>query len=246
MTLTNILFALLGGILPALLWLWFWLKEDRLHPEPRRLIILTFIFGMIVVIAALPIEQGIHYVLKQYGLLGAANGFLLLFFWAMTEEFLKYYAAKKAALNKKECDEPIDPLIYMITAALGFAALENVIFLIAVCTDYGLLSGFITGNLRFVGATLLHILSSAVVGSSMAFCFFHKEKCGRNIIWGLFFATLLHTLFNYFIMKSGEQNLFQIFAPFWLLVIPLLLIFERIKKNGGEKEYPEPEITSKN
>ncbi len=246
MTFINILFALMGGILPALLWLWFWLKEDRLHPEPRRLIIWTFIFGMVAVIIALPIEQGAHYVLQKYGLLGVMNGFLLLFFWAMAEEILKYFATKKAALNNKEYDEPVDALVYMITAALGFAALENVIFLIAVCADYGLLYGFITGNLRFVGATLLHILSSAVVGSAIAFSFFHKENYRRNVLWGLLFATLLHTLFNYFIMKSGEQNLFPVFLPFWLLVIPLLLIFERVKRNRKKPEYYKPEITNKN
>ncbi len=246
MTFTNILFALTGGILPALLWLWFWLKEDRLHPEPRRLIIWTFVLGMAAVIVALPVEQGVHYVLKEYGLLPAMNGLLLLLFWALAEEILKYFAAKKAALNSKEYDEPVDALIYMITAALGFAAMENVIFLIAVCMDYGLFSGFITGNLRFVGATLLHILSSAVVGSAIAFSFFHKENYRRNVFWGLLFATLLHTLFNYFIMKSGEQNLFQVFLPFWLLIIPLLLIFERVKRNREKSEYSKPEITNKN
>ncbi len=246
MPFTNILFAFMGGILPALLWLWFWLKEDRLHPEPKRLIIWTFVIGMATVIVALPAEQGIHYFLQKYGMLGVMNGLLILFLWAMAEEILKYLAAKKAALSGKEYDEPIDALIYMITAALGFAALENVIFLIAVCADYGLFYGFITGNLRFVGATLLHILSSAVVGSAIAFSFFHKENYRRNVIWGLLFATLLHTLFNYFIIKSGEQNLFQVLLPFWLLVIPLLLVFERVKRKRGKSEYSKSEITNKN
>lgn len=230
MSTTNVFFSLLGGVLPALLWLWFWLKEDRLHPEPRRLLILTFIGGMLVVALALPLEKLAYYFLEKIHLVAAWDGFLLLLLWAFVEEFSKYQAAKKIALNKKDFDEPIDALIYLITAALGFAALENVIFLLEVVYDYGFLAGLVTGNLRFAGATLLHLLSSATVGGSIAFCFFHKEKLKRNVFWGLFFATLLHTLFNYFIIQNRGQDIFQIFLPLWSLIIVLLIMFERVKK----------------
>ena len=53
----TILFALLGGVLPALLWLWFWLKEDKKRPEPRGLILLAFIAGMLTVPVVLPFEK---------------------------------------------------------------------------------------------------------------------------------------------------------------------------------------------
>lgn len=227
--LNSVFFSLLMGIFPALLWLWFWLKEDRLHPEPRRLVVLTFVAGMAVVILALPAEQMAQYFLKRIGMLKAIDGFLILFLWALIEEAAKYFAARKAALKQKEFDEPVDALIYLITAALGFAAAENVIFLAQISGNYGLLSGFITGNLRFVGATVLHILSSATVGASVAFCFFHKENYKRNLLLGLFFATLLHAFFNYFIIKGEGEKILETFAPFWFLVIVLLLVFEKVK-----------------
>lgn len=230
MDFNDIIFSLCGGILPSFLWLWFWLREDRLHPEPRRLLFLTFLFGMLSVIPALLLEQGIAVFLRNTALSAAAGGFLILALWALVEEIVKYVAAKEAALKKKDFDEPVDALVYMITAALGFAALENVIFLVQTCMDYGILSGFVIGNLRFVGATLIHILSSATVGASIAFCFFHKEKRGRNLFFGIFFATLLHALFNYFIIESGGKNVFGVFAPFWVLVIPLLYVFDKVKK----------------
>ncbi|MBU1179034.1 PrsW family intramembrane metalloprotease [Patescibacteria group bacterium] len=230
MTSTNLFFALSGGILPALLWLWFWLKEDRLRPEPRRLIILTFLAGMAVVAFALLSEQAVFFVFKKANLTTALDGFLLLFVWAAIEETAKYLAAQKTALNKKEFDEPVDALIYLITAALGFAALENVIFLISVINDYGLMAGLITGNLRFAGATLLHILSSSAIGGAIAFSFFRPKKYLRNIFLGIITAILLHTVFNYFIIKSSGENIFQVFLPLWILIIILLLVFERIKK----------------
>jgi len=230
MSASVIFFSLTAGILPALLWLWFWLKEDRLHPEPRRLIILTFLGGMAVVALALPLEQLAHYFFKKIGLSLNETIFPLLFVWALIEEYTKYLAAKKIAFSKKAFDEPVDALIYMITAALGFAALENVIFLTEVASNYGFLGGLVTGNLRFAGATLVHILSSAAVGAGIAFTFFRKKHYRRNIFWGLIFGTLLHTFFNYFIIKYGGENIFQIFAFLWILIIVLLIIFEKIKK----------------
>src|SRR5680860_650469 len=39
--------AFVGGILPSILWLWFWLKEDRRNPEPKTLLTIIFIMGML-------------------------------------------------------------------------------------------------------------------------------------------------------------------------------------------------------
>ncbi len=226
----DVFFAFIGGILPALLWLWFWLRED-LHPEPRRILFLTFLAGMMMAIVALFLEQGAHILIKNWFDFLPKWLFttILLFVWAAIEETVKYVAARRAALRSPSFDEPVDALIYLVTAALGFAALENVLFLLKVFGDHGMLAGLITGNLRFLGATLLHVVSSAIVGASVAFSFFHKEKLIRNVLGGLLFATILHTLFNFFIINSGDTNLFKILIPLWLAVVILFFIFEKIK-----------------
>ena len=95
--------------------------------------------------------------------------------------------------------------------------------------------GFITGNLRFLGATLLHVVASSAVGASIAFSFFHKEKLHRNVLGGLFLAIALHTLFNFFIIKSGGVDIFRILAPLWGAIIVLMIIFEKIR--GLKQNY---------
>jgi RsiW-degrading membrane proteinase PrsW (M82 family) len=215
------------------LWLWFWLQEDILHPEPKKMILWTFLAGMAAIGPALVLEWAFGGIFDWLKISSLYSGLLLLFAWAFSEEICKYFAAKKTSLFERECDEPIDDLIYLITAALGFAAAENVMYLISVTKDYGFLAGFATGNLRFIGATLVHFLSSAVVGASVAFSFFHKEKYHRNVILGIIFATLLHAFFNYFIIINAEQNsgqgLLRIFSTFWVLVFVLLFVFEKVK-----------------
>jgi len=207
--------------LPVLIWLWFWLKQDP-HPEPRKILILTFLNGMVAVGAAIFFE----YLISLY----IAGGALVLLLWALTEEIFKYWAAYETALKRPDFDEPIDALIYLITAGLGFASIENIFFILKSFSTDGLLSSFITGNLRFIGATLLHTATSAIVGASIAFAFFHKERRKYNVLGGILLAGSLHFLFNYFIIKNNGQGLLKIFLPLWLGIIIIIFIFEKVKR----------------
>lgn len=217
---TDFFLLLSGGILPALFWLWFWLKED-MHPEPPKMVVATFVTGMAGVLLALAIE---------YGIALAIQGWFMLLLWAFTEETIKYMAAKKAALSKPAFDEPFDAIVYMITAALGFAALENILFLFHTFANKGAALSFITGNLRFMGATLLHIAASAIVGASIAYSFFHKEKYRHNVIGGVILASVLHFIFNYFIIRSNGSQILKIFIPLWIALVLMIFFFERVKK----------------
>lgn len=222
-TASTLFFAIAGGFVPSLLWLWFWLKEDS-HPEPRAVLIYTFIAGMIVVPVAMFFE---YLVLFPIGLTG---GFSLLL-WAFIEEILKYGAVKKTAFCKSCFDEPVDAIIYMITAALGFASLENTLFIIKTFYDGGILSGLDIGNMRFIGATLLHTASSAIVGSFIAFSLRkNKKNLKRNTYIGLVAAGLLHFAFNYLIIKSGGGNILKVLIPLWFIIIVIIFIFEKVKK----------------
>lgn len=218
---TNLFYALSGGFLPSLLWLWFWLKEDKKHPEPRRAVVAVFLGGMAVVPLAMWLEYRI-FIIGVSWVTGIA-------IYAFIEEVLKYLAAK-TAFAKKYFDEPVDALIYMITAALGFASLENTLFVFKSLSDYGVIESINTGNIRFIGATLLHTASSAVVGAAIAFSFFHKEDRRRNVIGGLLLAWLLHFAFNYFIMQSKGGDILKILMPLWLAIIVIIFVFEKIKK----------------
>ena len=79
------------------------------------------------------------------------------------------------ALKKpKFLDELIDCVIYMITAALGFFGLENALFPISTIQKSGSAEGLATQNLRFIGASLLHVIGSASIGIAMALSFFYR------------------------------------------------------------------------
>ena len=218
---TYFAIAFLGGLIPALFWLWFWLREDKERPEPYLLIALAFIGGMMVVPLALPLQK---LAIETY------SGNNLVFVWVIIEETLKYAAALLMILWNRAVDEPIDVIIYMITIALGFAALENALFIFNPLAIGDFTNSALTGFFRFVGATLLHVLASGTVGAFVALAFFksnlHKLVYGS---FGLFIAIVLHALFNFFIMDASGETILGVFLFVWMGIIVLFLVFEKVK-----------------
>ena len=171
--------AFLGGIIPSLLWLWFWLKEEE-NPEPKELLTIVFIMGMIAVVIVLPIQKFIQAQISSY------EGQLIL--WASAEEILKYLAVLVVLYRTKNASKPIDWPIYLITAALGFAALENALFLIKPLSISGATVGLLTGQLRFLGSTLLHTVSSGTIGITIGISFYMEKYARENISFCWFFS----------------------------------------------------------
>ncbi len=218
---TYFAIALLGGLLPALFWLWFWLREDKERPEPYLLITLAFIGGMAVVPVALPLQK----LAMQY-----YYGDNLVFIWVVLEELLKYSAALLLVLWNRAVDEPIDLIIYMITVALGFSALENALFIFNPLMSGDITGSLLTGNFRFLGATLLHILASGTVGTFMALAYYKPPTL--KLWWGtigLGVAIIFHTLFNLFIMDSNGSTVLVVFFCVWIGIIAIMLMFEKVK-----------------
>ena len=222
MEFVNFSLAIAGGVLPALFWLWFWLREDARRPEPTGLILRTFVAGMAVVPLALPLQKLA---------LGMFTSVSLVIAWVVIEEVLKYGLALAVILWHKAVDEPVDYVIYMITIALGFAALENALFIWNPLVAGDLSASIVTGNFRFLGATLLHVLASGLIGVLLAFAFYRSDAIKLAAgTFGLFLAVMLHALFNLFIMDANGETILSIFFTVWLFVIALFLVFEKVKR----------------
>lgn len=208
-------------MVPALFWLWFWLREDKRKPEPFHLIALSFVAGMMIVPLALPLQK---YAIDLY------SGVTLIAVWVIIEESLKYIIALVFIFWNKAVDEPIDLIIYMITIALGFSALENTLYIFNPLTEGNIVESLVMTKFRFLGATLLHVLASGTVGIFLAFAFyksnFHKLLAGTV---GLFMAILLHGLFNFFIMNASGEAILIVFLCVWMGIILMFLLFEKVK-----------------
>lgn len=200
------------GLLPAVLWLFFFLREDAAHPEPKRMIVYAFLGGALAAGVSVVPE---FYLQKYFPAPADIPSYIspLLGPFALIEEVVKFLIVYLIVRRSVYFDEKVDAMIYMITAGLGFAAVENILNLIGAEAVFQIFA------LRSIGATLLHALASGILG-------FYWAR--GYLISGIIMAALLHWGFNYFILLY--QNI-EIYTTGLLLLAAIFLFhdFEILK-----------------
>jgi len=222
------LFLTLLGFVPSLIWLGFYLRKD-VHPEPKEMVIKIFILGMGCAVVAAFVGILLSDFIQNSGLPLFFSLFLQVFIAvALIEEIAKYLPIHFYVLNDPEFDEPIDAMIYMIISGLGFAALENILFLFKSFLSSGMLGETLVALFgRFISATFLHALTSASIGYFLALSILKKRGRTFFFILGILLSTTLHGIYN-FAIKIDEElvNLgWQIRDWHLLLISAGVLIF---------------------
>jgi len=167
-----------------------------------------FILGMIFALVAIILEKGAGSI---YNCFKHLNPTLIFAVYAVLgigfiEEILKYLVLKFFVLKNREFDEPIDVIIYLITIALGFVAMENIFLFLRPSPLFvfpSIAQMIILSVLRTLSATLLHALCSGILGYFIALGFYKINKRTILTILGIALATLLHGLYDFFIMNVG-------------------------------------------
>jgi len=209
----NSFLYIILGILPSFIWLCYFLQKD-VHPESNRMVLKIFLYGMIAAIPAALIEFGLTD--SIFTTFGKSILSTILYFFvgvAFIEEFLKYLVVREKVLTSAEMDEPTDVILYLIIAALGFAALENILYLL----QFKIFQAIFLTSFRFVGAIFLHALCSGTLGYFLALSCYRPEKKLSLLTLGFILATLFHGTFNYGIIKM-EINLAWILLPIFIII----------------------------
>lgn len=218
-----ILFVL--SFAPGLGWLWFFYRKDRLEPEPIRLIVRTFFIGMGLGIPATLLE-----------LLFSESLFVTVAIAPVVEEALKYGGVRLTVYRRPEFDEPLDGIVYTAAVALGFASIENALYLFAAylnavetAASLRVLSPFGVVTSVFVVRALLsvpsHVLYSSMWGYALGKAKFSDPLVRRGLIGrGLGVAILCHALFNFFAAHLPQAAL----AELILIVVMWKAVLRRI------------------
>ncbi len=219
------------SLAPSVIWLLFFLRKDK-HPESNRMVLKIFFYGMLAAFPAVLIELGFAQQINQLYLPQIIVSILYVFLGiALVEEALKYLVVKKQVLRDPEFDEPVDVMLYMIIAALGFAAIENLFILFPLTQPFQFWETFLTSGFRFVGATFLHALCSGLIGYFLALSFLKSNNRLRLKTAGIALAVLLHGLYDFSIIKI-ESNL-KFVIPVVILIglaVFITLGFKKVKQ----------------
>jgi RsiW-degrading membrane proteinase PrsW (M82 family) len=225
------------AVLPCILWLIFYLKKDN-RPEPKTMVLKVFFFGALITFPVALIEFLLFSTIKDLEISSFWRNFILSFFvYSLVEELGKFFALKKSVFSSKEFDEPVDAMVYSVIVALGFASVENFLYLspLSIYEKEMVLQAFL---FRSLGATFFHTLSSAILGFFIGLSFFYNNLL-FFVSFGLFFAILLHGIYDFCIMNFGESYI-SILGPVIILFVFGILIslgFNFLKKKQKIKKY---------
>jgi len=231
----QIIIYIIFGILPSLVWLAYYLGKD-LHPEPKKTILKMFLWGALTTIPVFFVQIGLMVLLGKISLSPLATSLIYWFLViAFTEEFFKFLIVRLKIINSPDFDEPLDIMLYMVVVALGFAALENILYLFSPATglSFGELiqKTLLISFVRFIGATFLHTLCSAVIGYFLAISLCDKKNRFLETATGVSTAVLLHGLYDLSIMKlEGYANMIVPVIILLTLAFFTFLGFEKLKK----------------
>ncbi|MCA0970325.1 intramembrane metalloprotease PrsW [Halobacillus litoralis] len=195
---------LTAAISPAVAIMTFIYLSKKIELEPLPLIVRMFIIGIIMVFPIMFIQ----YAFETEGLF--QNPFLKSFFLAgLIEEFFKWFFLIFVAYQHSDFDHHYDGIIYAVAISLGFATIENIIYLFA--------NGIEIAMLRAVFPVSSHALFGIIMGYYLGKAKFssrHKKLC---LFLAVAIPVSLHTVYD-FIMSVFEQSWLYWITPFMIVL----------------------------
>ncbi|MGQ8338066.1 PrsW family glutamic-type intramembrane protease [Sunxiuqinia sp. A32] len=197
----NLIVLAFAPVVILLAYIWF---RDKYEKEPFKMLFTALLFGAFSVIPILLVEEFFMEFLPLFS--GTMQVFLHSFVVAaLTEEFFKFVFLYLLIWKSPEFNEKFDGIVYAVYVSLGFAAVENVMYVF----DYGMQVGFT----RAITAVPAHFLFGVTMGYFVGLAKFYPERKKRLIRAALLFPILLHGVYD-FILMMGHPFVLLIFIPF--------------------------------
>ncbi len=174
--------------------------SDVTTNEPVTLLVVTFLLSVLTASFAAVINTFAEQLFAGFGILG-----LLLFFFLIVgpvEEAVKLLAVRLYAYRDERFNAVVDGTVYGAMAGLGFAFIENALYITRGLDPMGNASGLaligagagITATRALAGPG--HVIYSAFAGYYLGLAKFNPGNRGPIVVKGLLIAALIHALYN--------------------------------------------------
>ena len=183
------------ALAPVIAILVYFYVRDRYEKEPKSMLLKAFLVGMATTILAIIIESS----MAKYWPYPEEGSMLSLFLFALLgialiEEGVKFLPLTTMFYPHSEMNEIYDGIIYGVFISLGFAAVENVLYVFH--------HGYMVGVKRAFMAVPGHAVYGAIMGFFVGLAKFSDEGKTLLILKGLFYAVLAHALYDFFLFAN--------------------------------------------
>lgn len=200
------------AITPAIIGMFAIYLSDRVDREPARLLFLTYVLGALSVIPSIIVEE----ILTRFNVFSGVyqafyNAFIVA---ALTEEFFKRLVVLRFPFRSKYFNEKLDGIVYGVFAALGFATVENIIYVVFTYTN----NPFIGLN-RGIFSVPAHGVFGVTMGYYLSLYKFNTDDKGKraNLRKSLIMPVILHGIFD-FILMAEIPELTLLFVPYVIFI----------------------------
>ena len=201
------------ALAPALAIALFIYWKDTHEKEPVGVLVMCFIFGVLICFPAGIWNLGVFEIFG-FDLDQEDNGWLISFFMAffvvgLGEETLKYLVVILYAFRKPCFNEPFDGIVYAVMVSLGFAAFDNIFYVME--------GGLSVAVLRMFTAVPMHAAFAVIMGYYIGLSKYYKGTARtEKSLKGLVYAVLLHGLYDFVLFQDD-------FPLLGLLIFPLII-----------------------
>ena len=230
------------SVLPAALLIIFIYRQDKYQKEPFKSLCKAFFGGMLAVVFTIVTVRIIDYTIGLIPYLNQTVFYDSFITAGIPEELCKFLIFMIFIWNDKNFDEYFDGIVYASFISLGFATVENIMYVMP--------GGIGTGIVRALISVPGHFLFGVILGYFLSMAKFNSDKKGRYIIIGLLIAMAAHGLFDWLLMFSDRIGgaLSSFIYTFFIAGDVMLwrLGLRLIKKHQNNSLMQAQEVTTEN
>ena len=197
--LLMILGLLALALAPAIAIIWFIYTKDEYEREPTGLLAIAFFLGILSIIPALlggALGESLGYTTSVNIYTTAIYAFIIV---ALSEELAKFIFLRGYLFGKSDFNEPFDGIVYAVMVGMGFAAFENIIYVVQ--------GGLAVGILRMFTAVPAHAAFGVIMGYYVGMAKFDFKNRNKLLLKGLFWAVIAHGAYDFFLMQERFEIL---------------------------------------
>lgn len=215
----NTILLLAAATLPSMTIAYWIYQQDTHEKEPKTMLLWAFLCGCASTIPAIIGQTFFKHLENHDSLLQTA--IFAFGVVALTEELSKYLLLRRFIYPKKDFNEPIDGIVYGVMVGLGFATLENVLYVFNADGD-----GLSTALGRAFTAVPAHAAFGVLMGAYIGLAKFFPEKRTVYTLIGVGLAIFFHGAYDFFLMQQVYEGMaiMAIFTLVWGIMMSRRLI----------------------
>lgn len=220
----NLIYIAFAPVIVIIVYIYY---RDKYEKEPKKLLFKAFLFGMIITIPLIFLEQLLTNLFNSESKIISAfyNAFFVA---ALMEEAFKYFVFYILIWKNKNFNELFDGIIYAVYISLGFATVENILYVYSY--------GENTGILRAFTAVPAHAIFAILMGYYFGLAKYVEKARNKFLIMALVIPVIIHGIYD-FLLMSGNQWLMLLFIPF--VIFMWIYGFKKMKLHSENSVFED-------